>query len=100
MYLYNVIFILASYSNCLFCFRQNCRISEDNGCVHTRISSRYSLNIPLAILQKSLDRALFYTFLYTGFDRVAIELLSQLCTFENSTECSKISFDSDSLQNS
>ena len=31
---------------------------------------------------------------------MALELLSQLCTFESSTECSKISFDSDSLQNS
>ena len=49
------------------------------------------------LLQKSLDRALFYTFLYTRFDRVAFELLSLLCTFENSTECSKISFDSDIL---
>ena len=31
---------------------------------------------------------------------MALELLSQLYTFENSTEFSKISFDSDSLQNS
>ena len=30
---------------------------------------------------------------------MALELLSQLYIFENSTECSKISFDSDSFQN-
>ena len=61
-------------------------------------SSRIDL---LAILQMSLDRALFlYIFLYTRFDRVALELLSQLCKFENSAECSKISFDSDSRQDS
>ena len=47
----------------------------------------------LAILQKSLDRALFDTFLNTRFDRVALELLSLLCTFGNSTKCSKVSFD-------
>ena len=27
------------------------------------------------------------------FDRVALEVLSLLCTFENSTKCSKVSFD-------
>ena len=27
------------------------------------------------------------------FDQVALELLLQLCTFENSTECSKILLD-------
>ena len=43
---------------------------------------------------------IFYTFLYTRFDRVALELLLPLCKFENSTECSKISFDFDSRQNS
>ena len=31
---------------------------------------------------------------------MALELLSQLCKFENSTECSKILFDSDPRQNS
>ena len=31
---------------------------------------------------------------------MGLEHISQLCTFENSTECSKISFDSDSFQNS
>ena len=54
----------------------------------------------LAILEKSLDRALLLYILYTRFDRMALELLSPSCTFENSTNCSKISFDSDSLQNS
>ena len=34
---------------------------------------------------------------YAWFDRVALELRSLLCTFENSTSCSKISFDSDSF---
>ena len=38
----------------------------------------------LTILQKSLDRA--------TFDRVALELRSQLCTFENSINCDEISF--------
>ena len=47
----------------------------------------------LPIQQKSLDRAFFYTFLYTRFDRVALELLSLLCTFETSTKCTKVSFD-------
>ena len=42
----------------------------------------------------------FYTFLCTRFDRVALEIKSQLCTFENSTEFSKLSFDSDSSLNS
>ena len=51
----------------------------------------------LAILQKSLDRPLFYTFLNKTFDRLALELLSLLCTFENSTKCIKKSFDSDSF---
>ena len=42
----------------------------------------------LAILQKCLDRAIF---LYNArFDGVALELPSQLCTFENSTKCSKV----------
>eukprot|EP00112_Aurelia_sp_Birch-Aquarium-sp1_P006333 Seg1701.7 transcript_id=Seg1701.7/GoldUCD/mRNA.D3Y31 product="U6 snRNA-associated Sm-like protein LSm8" protein_id=Seg1701.7/GoldUCD/D3Y31 len=36
----------------------------------------------------------FYTFLYARFNRVALKLLSLLCTFENSTKCSTISFDS------
>ena len=39
----------------------------------------------------------FYTLLYTNFDQVALKLLLLLCTFENSTKCIKISFDSDSF---
>ena len=54
----------------------------------------------LAVLLKSLDRMIFDTFLYARFDQVMVELLSLLCTFENSTECSKISFDSDHFQSS
>ena len=34
----------------------------------------------------------FYTFSFARFDRVALELLSILGTFENSTKCSKVSF--------
>ena len=49
----------------------------------------------LAILLKSLDRALFLYILHTRFDRVALELLSFLYIFENSTKCRKMSFDSD-----
>ena len=41
----------------------------------------------LAFLQNSLDRALFLCNLYARFDRVALELLSLLCTFENSSKC-------------
>ena len=52
----------------------------------------YSIDL-LAIQQKSLDRALFYTLLYERLDRVALELQSLLCTFENSTKCSEVSFD-------
>ena len=37
--------------------------------------------------------------LYARFDRVALEILSLLCTFKNSTKCSNVSFDSDSFQN-
>ena len=49
---------------------------------------------PLAILQKSLDGAMFfYKILYARLDRVALELRSQLYTFENSTQCNQISFD-------
>ena len=33
-------------------------------------------------------------------DLLSTMILSQLCKFENSTECSKLSFDFDSLQNS
>ena len=51
----------------------------------------------LAILQKSLDRAIFlYNFIREvrkSGGRVALELRSQLCTFENSTNCNEISFD-------
>ena len=36
---------------------------------------------------------IFYTILYARFDRVALELRSQLCTFENSINCDEISFD-------
>ena len=51
----------------------------------------------LAILQKSLDQALFFTVLYARLDRVALEPLSLLCTFENSSECIITSFNSDSF---
>ena len=53
----------------------------------------------LAILQET-GSSVFSTFLYLTFDRVALELLSVLCKFGNSTKCSKIPFDSDSFQNS
>ena len=33
-------------------------------------------------------------YLYVRFDRVALELPSLLCTFENSAKCTRISFDS------
>ena len=39
----------------------------------------------------------FYTILYARFDRVALEVLSLLCTFENSSKCIITSFDSDSF---
>ena len=64
-------------------------------------------NRPLAILLKSLDRALFpgrYISLVISIHFYtrgsALELVSLSCTFENSTECSILSFDSDSFQNS
>ena len=47
----------------------------------------------LAILQKSLDRAIFLYKFNMRFDRVALQLRLQLCTFENSTNCNEISFD-------
>ena len=39
----------------------------------------------------------FYGSLYAMFDRVALELPSLCSTFENSSKCSKTSFDSDSF---
>ena len=44
---------------------------------------------------------IFIHFFYVELecDRVALELLSLLCTFDNSTKCIKISFDSDFLPN-
>ena len=42
----------------------------------------------------------FNTFLYGRLDRVALELLLLFCTFEDSTQFSKILFDRDSFQNS
>ena len=42
----------------------------------------------------------FHIFLYERLDRVASELLLLLCTFEISTKCSILSFDSDSFQSS
>ena len=51
----------------------------------------------LAILEKSLDRAIFLYNLYARLDRVALELRSQLCKFENSTNCNEISFYSHSF---
>ena len=47
----------------------------------------------LAILQKAWIERYFYTVSYTRFDRVALELRSQLCTFETSTNCNEKSFD-------
>ena len=40
---------------------------------------------------------IFIQFLYARFDRVALELRSQLCTFENSTNCNEISLDPNSF---
>ena len=53
----------------------------------------------LTILHKSLGRALCLYIFFARIDRVALEVLSQFCTFEHSTKCSEISFDSDSFQN-
>ena len=47
----------------------------------------------LAILQKSMDRVIF---LYNFIREVrlsGVRARSQLCTFENSTKCTEISFD-------
>ena len=51
--------------------------------------------------KKSLDRASFlYSFLWGARSSGFIALLSLLCSFENSTKFSKISFDSDYFPNS
>ena len=63
-------------------------------------SEPFESNRPFSYLQKGLIERFFYAILYSTFDRVPLELLSPLCTFENSAKCSKISFDSDSFQNS
>ena len=47
----------------------------------------------LAILQRAWIERYFYTHLYARLDRVALELRSQLCAFEISTNCDEISFD-------
>ena len=64
--------------------------------IYHTIYCRYTIDLS-AILQKSLDRAYFLHNLYARLDRVALGLLSQLCTFENSAELSKLSFDFDSF---
>ena len=45
------------------------------------------------------QKSISLKFVYTRFDRVALEFLSLLRTFENSAKCSKMSFDSGSFQN-
>ena len=52
---------------------------------------------PFSYFTKAWIERYFYTILYARFDRVALELRSQLCTFENSTNCNEISFDPHSL---
>ena len=47
----------------------------------------------LAIQERAWIERYFYTFLYVRFDRVTLELLSLLWTFENSAECSKLLID-------
>ena len=81
--------------NLPYLFENRCLTTLERG--ETLIAYCFVLIDLLAILQKSLDRAIFYTILHTRFDRVALELRSQLCTFENSTNCNEISFNPHSL---
>ena len=53
-----------------------------------------------AIQQKSLDRALLLYIFICEVRLSALELLSLLYTFENSTKCDEISFDLDFFSNS
>ena len=55
---------------------------SSSGCQHRHqpIEIRRTIDL-LAILQKSLERAIFYTFWYARFDCMALELRSQLYTF-------------------
>ena len=55
-------------------------------------------NRPLSYSTKEPgSSAIFYTILYARFDRAALEALSLLCTFENSSNCIIASFDLDSF---
>ena len=55
-------------------------------CLAVRIDYDSGLTIDLlAILQKAWIECYFYTFLCKRFDRVALEFLLLLSTFENST---------------
>ena len=81
-----------------YSFIFNEQFSASLGLFRRLALSRFLIDL-LAILQKSLDRAIFVyiPFLYARLDRVALELRLQLCTFETSTKSSEISFDPDSL---
>ena len=58
-------------------------------------------NRPFSYSTKESGSGVIFIHFYTGgLIKWRLELLSRLCKFENSIECSKISFDSDSLQNS
>ena len=51
----------------------------------------------LAILRKSLDRALFLDIFVHEARLNGVRASIILCTFENSTKCNEISFDTDSF---
>ena len=62
-----------------------------NKILHMSLGNPVYLNRPFSYSAKEPGLRYFYTFLYTRFDRVALELLSLLCAFGNSTKCSKVS---------
>ena len=84
---------------CILTRKLECQFQNigGEGLIKTFFYFSNSLEIDLlAILQKSLDRAIFLYILYARLDRVALELLTLLFTFENSTKCNEISFDPNS----
>ena len=62
-------------------------------------SRRRVTNRPLSYSREEPGSSVFYI-LCARFNRVALGLLSLLCTFANSAECSKLSVDSNSCQSS
>ena len=59
------------------------------------VDAIHSANRPFSCSAKEPGSSVVFIHFYVRLDQVALEPLSLLCTFENSTKFGKISFDSD-----